>query len=102
MKKYDIEFLPAADKDLDDIFDYILLDSPNEAISMLEKIMTRLEKLEELPLLGKGLIHKSLIHFNFRMIIVEPYNVFYRFIDDKIYIFRILHGASDYIKILEI
>ena len=100
MKKYDVEFLPIAAKDLDVIFDYILLDSPNEAIAMLEKIMTRLEKLEDFPLLGKQLIHKSLNYYNFRMIIVEPYIIFYRFIDDIVYIYRILHGACDYIEAL--
>lgn len=97
MKRYDVNFLPAADKDLDDIFDYILLDSPNNAISILERIMALLENLEEYPLLDKRLIHNSLIHFDFRMIIIEPYIIFYRFIDDKIYIYRILHGARDYI-----
>lgn len=102
MKKYDIEFLPIAYRDLDNIFDYILLDSQNNANRILEKIMTRLGKLEDFPLSGKKLIHKSLNSYDFRMIIVSPYIVFYRFIEDKIYIYRILHGASDYIKILEI
>ena len=39
--------------------------------------------------------------FNFRMVNVEPYIAFYRFIDGKVYIYRILHGARDYIRILK-
>lgn len=31
MASYDVALLPAADADLDDIFDYILLDRPNAA-----------------------------------------------------------------------
>lgn len=101
MEKYNIEFLPVAYTDLDNIFDYIILDSIKEADLMLERIIKSLDRLKEFPLSGKRLIHKSLNYYNFRIIIVNPYIVFYRFIDNTVYIYRVLHGASDYVKILE-
>lgn len=101
MKNYNIEFLPIAYSDLDNIFDYIILDSIKEANVMLEKIMNSLDRLKQFPLSGKKLIHNSLNYYNFRIIIVNPYVIFYRFMDDTIYIYRVLHGASDYMKILE-
>lgn len=101
MGKYKTVFLPEAYKDLDTIFDYILLDSPSQAEAILNKIMGSISNLEDFPLAGKKLVHKSLNYYNFRMIIVAPYIVFYRFIDDVVYIYRILHGARDYIDALE-
>ena len=63
--------------------------------------MTSLHRLEEFPNSGVKLTAKSLKYFNFRMVNVEPYVAFYRFIDGKVYIYRILHGARDYIRILK-
>ena len=100
MKKYKIIFLPEAYKDLDLIFDYILLDNVNQAESMLDRIMNCIEILSSFPLSGVGLDDKLLNNYNFRMIIVKPYISFYRFIDDTIYIYRVLHGAMDYIDAL--
>ncbi len=101
MENYKVEFLPEAYKDLNEIFDYILLDSPANAQATLDKIINSIEKLEAFPLIGKQLINEHLNYYQFRMIIVNPYIVFYRFIHDKIYIYRILHGTSDYMNILE-
>ena len=101
MDNFNIEFLPIAYTDLDGIFDYIIMDSIKEANLMLERIMNSLERLKRFPLSGKRLIHRSLNYYNFRIIIVNPYIVFYRIIEDTIYIYRVLHGSSDYIKILE-
>lgn len=101
MEKYNVIFLPEAYKDLDDIFDYILLDNHSQAEFILAKIIDSISTLEAFPLIGKKLIHKSLNYYNFRMIIIDPYIAFYRFIDDVVYIYRILHGARDYINTLE-
>lgn len=101
MKKYNITFLPEAYKDLDLIFDYILLDSINQAESMLDMIMNSIDTLSSFPLSGVRLDEKLLKNYKFRMIIVKPYIVFYRLIDDTIYIYRVLHGAMDYIDALK-
>jgi toxin ParE1/3/4 len=100
-KKFDIVLLPAAYDDLDEIFDYILLDNPSAAESMLDKIMASLQRLEDFPNSGIKLTAKPLKYYDFRMVITAPYIAFYRFIDDKIYIYRILHGSRDYIRILK-
>ncbi len=101
MEKHKIVFLPESCKDLDEIFDYILIDSQNNAKNILEQIMNTISNLETFPLLGKRLVHKSLDYYHFRMLIVDPYIIFYRFIENTVYIYRILHGARDYIDALE-
>ena len=101
MASYNVELLPAADADLDDIFDYILLDSPNAASEVLERIFTSLSHLEKFPFAGTRLIGASLDHYEFRMIISDPYIAFYRVIENTVFVYRILHGARDFIQILK-
>ncbi|MEI3614735.1 type II toxin-antitoxin system RelE/ParE family toxin [Pseudogracilibacillus sp. SO30301A] len=100
MKNYNVELLPAADDDLDDIFIYILLDNPEAANEILDRVMTSIKHLEKFPYAGSRVMEESLIHFEFRMVISEPYIAFYRVIENTVYIYRILHGARDYIQIL--
>ena len=35
------------------------------------------------------------------MIIVDPYIAFYRFIDNKVFVYRILHGARNFPHLLK-
>lgn len=100
MKNYNVELLPVANDDFDDIFNYILLDNPEAANEVLERIMTSLKHLEKFPYAGSKVMEGSLNHFEFRMVISEPYIAFYRVIENTVYIYRILHGARDYIQIL--
>jgi len=101
MEKYNVELLPAAYADLDEIFDYILVDNPQAAERTLDKIMDSLRHLENFPLSGAPLHEHSLKKFNFRMIIVGPYIAFYRFVEDKIFVYRIVHGARNYPQLLK-
>jgi toxin ParE1/3/4 len=101
MAKFEVTLLPAAYSDLDEIFDYILADNPGAAEKLLAKIMQSLRRLEDLPLSGAPLLKHSLREFEFRMVIINPYIAFYRFIDNKVYVYRVLHGARDYKSLLE-
>lgn len=101
MEKYDVELLPAAYADWDEIFDYIMVDNPQAAAGMLDSIVQSLRRLENFPYSGAPLLERSLKKFNFRMVIVEPYIAFYRFIDNKVLIYRILHGARNYPHLLK-
>ena len=100
MKSYNVELLSAADDDLDDIFNYILLDNPEAANEVLDRVMTSLKHLEKFPYAGSKIMEDSLSSFEFRMVISEPYIAFYRVIENTVYIYRILHGARDYIQVL--
>jgi len=101
MKKYDVELLPAAYTDLDEIFDYIMPDSLQAANVTLENIMNSLRKLEDFPQSGVPLIDRSMKKFNFKMVIINPYIAFYRFVDGKVIIYRILHCARNYPHLLK-
>ncbi|MDZ7836940.1 MAG: type II toxin-antitoxin system RelE/ParE family toxin [Actinomycetota bacterium] len=101
MKKYNVELLPAAYADLDEIFDYIMPDSLQAANDTLDNIMNSLRRLEDFPQSGLPLIDRSMKKFNFKMVIINPYIAFYRFIDGKVIIYRILHCARNYPHLLK-
>ena len=44
---------PLAEQDLDDIWDYIALDSPKEADKFLHTIAETLKSIENMPLMGR-------------------------------------------------
>jgi toxin ParE1/3/4 len=101
MEKYDVELLPAAYADLDEIFDYIMVDNPQAATEILDSIMKSLRRLENFPHSGAPLLDRSMQKFNFKIVVIDPYVVFYRFIDDKVIIYRILHCARNYPHLLK-
>ena len=101
MERYDVELLPAAYSDLDEIFDYIMADNLQAAVSILDSIMQSLRRLENYPHSGAPLLERSLKKFNFRMVMVDPYIAFYRFIDNRVFVYRVLHGARNYLHLLK-
>lgn len=101
MQKYNVELLPAAWDDLQEIFDYIFLDSPKAAEDTFEQILDSLRKLEQFPNSGTPAPDKELKKFGFRMVIASPYISFYRFIDQKVFVYHIVHGARRYSDLLK-
>lgn len=77
-----------------------MVDNPQAAARMLDDIMRALRRLEDFPDSETLLPGHSLKKFNFRMVVVEPYLAFYRFIDNKVYVYRVLHGARNYLHLL--
>lgn len=95
-KKYDVHYLPAAEKDLTDILEYIRKDNPSAALKLINEIDETISKLEEFPNMGvipKDLRLKSL---NYRMLIIGNYLVFYTARNNIVEIRRILHGKRKY------
>ncbi len=101
MKKYNVGLLPAAYADLDEIFDYIMPESLQAANDTLDNIISSLRRLEDFPKSGVPLTEMPMKKFNFKMVIINPYIAFYRFIDEKIIIYSILHCARNYPHLLK-
>jgi toxin ParE1/3/4 len=89
MKRHNVELLPAAYSDLDEIFDYIMANNPQAAAKVLDRIVESLHRLERYPQSGKLLIERSFKKYNFRMVIIDPYIAFYCFINNKILVYRV-------------
>ena len=102
MADFRIRYTQQAMDDLDAIFDYICLDNPDAARKMLHAFRTGIEKLASTPYLGAALRTDSpiMISSGYRYIVVSPYLVFYRVVDQEIRIGRILHSRQDWLSLL--
>lgn len=95
-KKYSIEYLPVAERDLTEIIEYVQLDSPESALNLLDEIDSTILKLEDFPFIGKIPKDSRLQLLNYIILIVSSYLVFYIVKDDIVEIRRILHGKRKY------
>ena len=103
MKTFKVELLQTASDEIDNLFNYILLDSPQNAKAMADRVFLRLRQLEQFPKSGISINDKVLKKYGFRMLVEEPYIVFYNLDEntDTVFIHRILHGAMDWLTVLK-
>lgn len=99
-QKNKIKYTPAAVDDMDEIFSYISQDNVDAAGNMLNKLNNSISDLADFPNKGSVLSDDeySLIQRGYRFIVVNPYLVFYRIMNDAVVIHRILHGRRDYLR----
>jgi addiction module RelE/StbE family toxin len=79
--------------DRDAIFDYIEAESPRAAVSIDDRVRTRVEGLERFPEMGRpGRIEGT------RELVISgtPYIAAYRIVGDTVRILRVLHGAQQW------
>jgi toxin ParE1/3/4 len=100
LPKSKIKYTAVAVDDMDEIFSVISLDNIYLAEVMLEKLNSQIANLSDFPNMGSILSDEeySLVERGYRFIVVQPYLVFYRVIEDSIIISRILHSRRDYLR----
>lgn len=88
---------PAAAADLDEAFAYVSSERVEAAEGLLSRFRHALEQLRQFPMLGVAFvaIEDEPLRPGARFIVVEPYLVFYRVLEDAIVILRILHARRD-------
>ncbi len=87
------ELSPEADQDLEEIFDYTeRAFGFNQAVEYLSGFDGVFTKLVNNPKLGK---EREEIREGLRSLLKEKHVVFYRILDNRIRIVRILHGSRD-------
>ncbi|GAW85417.1 conserved hypothetical protein [Bathymodiolus platifrons methanotrophic gill symbiont] len=70
--------------DLDAIAEYIALDEPSAAISLVKKVFSSTERLEQFPELGRK--PPEFKKSRYLEIVVNPCRIFYRIEGDAVYI----------------
>ncbi len=98
--KSSIKYTPAAVDDMDEVFSYISKDNVSAADELLERINRQISSLAEFPNMGSMLSDDeyAIIQRGYRFIVVSPYLVFYRLVENTVIIYRILHGRRDYLR----
>jgi toxin ParE1/3/4 len=81
-------WLLIASTDLEHLYDYISQDNPDAATKEIQKVLDSVEKLAQMPGMGRpGRVPDT------RELLVSKYIVAYRVRDDCIEILRVLHQA---------
>lgn len=97
-----ISYSPQALRDLDEIWDYISqkLCNPIAAQNTINGIIDTVDLLNEQPNAGTPLYLMSGLNSGYRYVIYKNYMAFYRTVENKVYVDRIIYSKRDYMKIL--
>ena len=96
METYNVRFLQEALEDLEEIVLYIVQDSRKSALRMHDRIIEKVNDLTTFPKRGRLIPDKKMSAAGYRMLGIKPYAAFYRVIDNDVFIYRVLHGATNY------
>ncbi|MCL2171463.1 MAG: type II toxin-antitoxin system RelE/ParE family toxin [Defluviitaleaceae bacterium] len=96
METYDVRFLQEALNDLEEIVLYIAQSSRQAALRMHDRIINRANDLAVFPKRGRLVPDKKMAAAGYRMLGIKPYIAFYRIIGQNVFIYRVLHGATNY------
>ncbi|MCL2248408.1 MAG: type II toxin-antitoxin system RelE/ParE family toxin [Oscillospiraceae bacterium] len=96
METYDVRFLHEALDDLEEIVLYIAQDSRHAALRMHDKIIEKANDLSVFPKRGRLVPDRKMAAAGYRMFGIKPYVAFYRIIERNVFIYRVLHGATNY------
>jgi plasmid stabilization system protein ParE len=96
MEVYDVKFLQESLDDLEQIVVFIAKNSRKAALDMHDKIIGKVNELSAFPRRGRPVPDSKMSAAGFRMLGIKPYIAFYRVIGNKVFIYRVLHGASNY------
>lgn len=100
--KNKLHYTHEAQRDLDEIWDYIVSDlsNPTAAARTVNRIMDTIEQLTDFAEMGAMLSSVADVESNYRFLVCGNYLVFYRVDGNNVYIDRILYGRRDYLRIL--
>lgn len=99
MPEFKIEFLSAAWSDIDQISDFhLLMVGPKSAAAITDKLLDAIQHLEDHPLMGTEHGDPVLAKNGYRKLICGDYVCVHKVIAKTVYIYRIVHGSTDYPK----
>ncbi|MCF6334837.1 MAG: type II toxin-antitoxin system RelE/ParE family toxin [Spirochaetales bacterium] len=100
MLKYKVEILSPAAKDIERIAEYYLrMVGSLSAEKITDKLLDTIQTLEDNPFAGMEHPDTILYKQNYRKIIAGEYICVYKIIEKRVFIYRVVHGATDYPKL---
>ena len=83
---------PLAQADLDGIWDHVAADNPTAADRLLERFQETFAILARHPSIGQA---RDELRPGLRSFSVRNYVVYFQFVEDRLRVVRVLHGARD-------
>lgn len=95
--RYEVHLTRGAERDLEDIFDYLAAtESPSRASDVLDRLVRTARELETLPL--RGAHPRELAELGireYRQVLFKPYRIIYRVVAERVYIYVIADGRRN-------
>ncbi|MGI6169605.1 MAG: type II toxin-antitoxin system RelE/ParE family toxin [Christensenellales bacterium] len=100
--KNKLHYTAGALRDLDEIWDNIMLDlsNPTTTMNVVNSIMAAIDRLLDFPGAGAPLSSVTNGENDYRFLVTGNYLAFYRVVASDIYIDRILYGRRDFMRVL--
>ena len=100
MSKFAVEFSSRANAQIRSIFSYIAEDNAYTALKMVDKLEAKARQLEDAPLIGTELPQAEypFLQPGYRRLIVNPFIMYYRIINQTVYITHIIHSKRNQAK----
>jgi toxin ParE1/3/4 len=100
MQRFKIKFLKPALNDIEQIADYhLMMVGHKSAEKITDSILDKINLLEEHPFVGSEHPDSFLQKQGYRKLICGDYVCVYKLVNDIVYIYRVVHGATDYPKL---
>jgi len=91
-----IRILGRAQRDLDQIYDYVLRETPPRADRFIAELLDAIESLETMPERGAVPRDEVLRRRGYRFLVHKPYLVFYKLVKQQVRVYRVQHGSRAY------
>ena len=100
-KTYKINWANVAENDLIEIIEYISVDSPADALKILQKIKKMASSLHSLPERGRVVPElQDQAILTYREIVIPPWRIIYRISEDDVYVLTVLDARRSVEDIL--
>lgn len=102
MAEYKIEILHVAQTELEEIaLIHLNLSGESSSRAVIDGIYASLKRLKHFPFSGHPMRDQLLRASGYRYILAGKYLAIYRVIDDRVIVYHIAHGASNYPKLFK-
>ena len=101
MEVYEVHFLQEALDDLEEIILFIAQNNREAALRIHDEFIHRANDLSVFPKRGRLVPDTKMKNSGYRILPIYPYLAFYRIIDCNVYIYRVIHGATNYPMLYE-
>lgn len=102
MPKCKVEILTPAWRDIDRISDFHLMKvGPQSAERITDQLLDTIDLLEEQPYMGALHPDPVLAQNEYRKVICGNYVCIYRVIGTTVYIYRVVDGRTDYVRLFK-
>lgn len=101
-QSYEVALLAPAQRELEEIAAvHVQLVGAGSARRMTDQLYHSMERLAQFPLSGALINDKELRREGYRLVISGDYLCIYRLMGETVYIYHIVHGATDYPKLMK-